>query len=108
MTNQTATESGGDAQTSETSHEDTRDIERTGSSVTRKGRVVEYVELGALAVLALLGVVAVFGAYASGLSAVDTWVADEYRSVFRTVFNLVVLGVVGIGMSILLRRRFGY
>jgi len=108
MTDEHATESNRDARTTETGGEKSPDVAGTGSADSRAARIVEYVELGALGVLAILGVVAVFGAYASGLSAVDTWVADEYRSIFRTVFNLVVLGLVGIGMSVLLRRRFGY
>ncbi|WP_158853929.1 hypothetical protein [Halorhabdus sp. CUG00001] len=79
-----------------------------GRAVTddRAGKIVEYLELGAVAVLALLSIIAVFGAYTSAMGAIDTWVAREYESIFRAVFNLVVLGLVAIGLSVLVRRRF--
>ena len=72
----------------------------------RKDKLIGYLEIGALAALALLGLVALFGAYSSALSAIDTWIAREYQSIFETVFNLVVLGLVGVGISVLVRRRF--
>ncbi|WP_181687120.1 hypothetical protein [Halorhabdus salina] len=90
----------------DTDRETTEDKARQPLPDERTSKIVEYLELGALSVLALLGIIAVFGAYTSAMGAIDTWVAREYDSIFRTVFNLVVLGLVGIGLSVLVRRRF--
>ncbi|UPV74799.1 hypothetical protein M0R89_01710 [Halorussus limi] len=53
----------------------------------------------ALGLFVLLAVVAVIQLYTSVNATIDTFVAREYRSLFRAAFNLVVLLVSGIGIS---------
>jgi hypothetical protein len=52
----------------------------------------------------LLGGVAAISLYLSAGQVIADWVAPEFRSLFRTAFNLVVLLVVGVGISWQLRR----
>ena len=54
---------------------------------------------GALGLFVLLAVVAVVQLYASVNATINTFVAHEYRPLFRAAFNLVVLLVAGIGIS---------
>jgi len=54
---------------------------------------------GALGLFVLLAVVAVVQLYASVNATINTFIADEYRSLFRAAFNLVVLLVSRIGIS---------
>ncbi|AWB26629.1 hypothetical protein [Halococcoides cellulosivorans] len=69
-------------------------------------RVVRAMEYTALAGLSLLAVIAVIGAYVSANGAINVWVGGRFQPIFHTVFNLVVLGVAGIGISLIVRRRF--
>lgn len=69
--------------------------------------LAEYVELGTLAGLLLLGIVAAFGFYTSASTAIDRLVTAEYRPMFQAAFNLVVLLVAALGVSVVLRRRSG-
>ena len=71
----------------------------TGEGTVR--RYVDYVLLGGFLLLA--GVAAV-SLYLSAGQVITDWVAPEFRSLFRTAFNLVVLLVVGVGISRQLRR----
>jgi hypothetical protein len=64
-------------------------------------RYVDYVLLGGFL---LLGGVAAISLYLSAGQVIADWVAPEFRSLFRTAFNLVVLLVVGVGISWQLRR----
>lgn len=68
------------------------------------GDVRRYVYYGTMAGLLLLGFVALLQFYLSAGSAISTWIATEYRQLFRAVFNLVVLFCVGAAVSLLLRR----
>ncbi len=72
---------------------------------TDDGRDVRTLLLkGALVVLGLLAVVALFQFYTSALSAIDQWIGREYRALFRAAFNLVVLLAAGIGISLVVRE----
>lgn len=99
--------------TEETSHEPSgTDDEidggpdRNESSGDRRNRIVRFVELGSIMLLSLIALVAVVGIYTNASAAINVWFAPAYRPIFQTGFNVVVLGIVGIGISVLLRRRF--
>lgn len=62
---------------------------------------------GALGLFVLLAVVAVVQLYTSVGAAIDTFVAREYRPLFRAAFNLVVLLIAGIGISRTVRELSG-
>ncbi|WP_066141147.1 hypothetical protein [Haladaptatus sp. R4] len=63
----------------------------------------KYLYQGALVVLVLLAVVALFQFYMSALDVIRTFVADRYRPLFNAAFNLVVLLAAGIGISFTVR-----
>ncbi|MCO8243111.1 MULTISPECIES: hypothetical protein [unclassified Haladaptatus] len=63
----------------------------------------KYLYQGALVVLVLLAVVALFQFYMSALDVIWTFVADRYRPLFNAAFNLVVLLAAGIGISFTVR-----
>jgi uncharacterized membrane protein YqjE len=62
---------------------------------------------GALGLFALLAVVAVIQLYVSVTATINTFIAHEYRPLFRAAFNLVVLLVAGIGISWTVRQLSG-
>jgi uncharacterized membrane protein YqjE len=61
----------------------------------------------ALALFTLLAVVAVIQLYTSVGAIINTFIAHEYRPLFRAAFNLVVLLVAGIGISWTVRELSG-
>jgi len=61
----------------------------------------------ALGLFALLALVAVVQLYASVTATINTFIADQYRPLFRAAFNLVVLLVSGIGISWCVRELSG-
>lgn len=69
--------------------------------------VVAYLYWAALAALALLALVALLQFYLSASRAITIWVTREYRPLFQAAFNLVVLLVTGVGISLLVRRLMG-
>jgi hypothetical protein len=76
--------------------------ERTTTTRVRRG--LDYALLGGLA---LLGLVAAIQFYLAADQTINVWVTREYRPPFKMVFNLVVLLVVGIGLSRQVRRLSG-
>lgn len=66
--------------------------------------VVRYLYWAALFALALLAVVALLQFYLSVSRAVSIWVTREYRPLFQAAFNLVVLLVTGVGISLVVRQ----
>ncbi|MBX0294229.1 hypothetical protein [Haloarcula nitratireducens] len=86
---------GGDQPSSDAKDADDNDAGRSA---------VEYLEWGALTVLALVALVATFRLYFSVSAAVDTFVTRRYRPLFMAGFNLVVLLACGIGLSTVVRR----
>lgn len=66
--------------------------------------LVEYVQWGLLAVLLLLVLIATFRFYFSASTAVDRFVTRQYRPLFQAAFNLVILLIAGVGLSLLVRR----
>jgi uncharacterized membrane protein len=68
--------------------------------------VRRYANYAILLVLGLLAFVAVVRLYLTVSDVIATWVTDEYRSLFQAAFNLVVLLLTGVGISIQLRRLY--
>jgi hypothetical protein len=68
------------------------------------GGVRRYIDYVLLAGFLLLAGVAAVSLYLSVGQVITDWVAPEFRSLFRTAFNIVVLLVVGVGISWQLRR----
>ncbi|WP_162224436.1 hypothetical protein [Halorussus amylolyticus] len=62
---------------------------------------------GALALFVLLAVIATAQLYASVGATINTFVATEYRPLFRIAFNLVVLLTAGVGISWTVRKLSG-
>lgn len=67
-------------------------------------RLTAYLLWGTVAVLFLVGVVAVVGLYRSVGSIIDIWIAPDFQPLFRAGFNLAVVLVCALGLSVLLRR----
>lgn len=67
----------------------------------------EYLLKGALIVLGVIAVAALFGFYSSMMAVINEWVARRFQPIFKAVFNLVVLLVAGIGISLILRKLSG-
>ena len=65
--------------------------------------VRELLLRGALLVLSVLAVVALFQFYTSANAAIGEWIGREFRSLFRAAFNLLVLLATGIGISLVVR-----
>jgi hypothetical protein len=82
-----------DAATSE-ADDDTRDL-------------VRYARYALLGGLTLLALVATLRLYFAVSSAIDIWVAREYRPLFQAAFNLVVLLLAAIGISWEVRKVAG-
>jgi hypothetical protein len=59
---------------------------------------------GALGLFVLLAVVATLRLYLSVSDAIGIWVTREYRPLVSAAFNLVVLAVAGIGITVVARR----
>lgn len=83
--------------------------ESDGSPVTdtrlpETDEVARYLHWAALAGLAVFGLVAAISLYTSFGRIIDVWVAPEFQPVFRAAFNLLVLLLVGAGISLVLRR----
>jgi hypothetical protein len=74
------------------------------TTATRVRRGLDYALLGGLA---LLGLIAAIQFYLAADQTINVWVTREYRPPFKMVFNLVVLLVVGIGLSRQVRRLSG-
>ncbi|XGI84432.1 hypothetical protein ACEU6E_04070 [Halorutilales archaeon Cl-col2-1] len=63
-----------------------------------------YVERGVLGILLVIGFVASLRFYLSATAAIDYWVTDAYVDVFQAAFNLIVLLLVGIGITRQIRK----
>jgi hypothetical protein len=93
--------SGSDADTDTASGTSERSDTETAARV-RRG--LDYALLGGLV---LLGAFAALQFYLAADRTINVWVTREYRPPFKMVFNLVVLLVVGIGLSRQVRRLTG-
>lgn len=79
----------------------------TGDAPLDPDRIRRYLNYAVLGGLVLLGFVAAVQFYLHAGSAIDRWVAREYRSVFQAGFNLAVLLVAAAGVTYQLDRLSG-
>jgi hypothetical protein len=69
--------------------------------------LVTYARYALLAGLTLLALVATFRFYFAVSSAIDLWVAREFRPLFQAAFNLVMLLLAAVGISWEVRKVAG-
>jgi hypothetical protein len=67
-------------------------------------RLRRFLNYGLLAGLLLVALVSAIGLYTAISSAISTWVAREWRPLFRAAFNLAVLLLAGSGIVWQIRR----
>ena len=80
------------------------DAGSTRDTAARVRRGLDYALLGGLV---LLGAFAALQFYLAADRTINVWVTREYRPPFKMVFNLVILLVVGVGVSRQIRRLTG-
>jgi hypothetical protein len=80
------------------------DGDAQADTAERVRRGLDYALLGGLV---LLGLVAAVQFYFAADRTINVWVTREFRPPFKMVFNLVVLLVVGVGLSRQVRRLTG-
>jgi len=66
--------------------------------------IAVYAQWAVFAILTLVALIATLQFYFSASSAIDTFVTERYRPLFRAAFNLVVVLACGLGLSVLVRR----
>jgi len=66
--------------------------------------IAVYAQWAVFAILTLVALIATLQFYFSASSAIDTFVTDRYRPLFNAAFNLAVVLVCGLGLSVLVRR----
>jgi len=66
--------------------------------------LARYLQLGAVAVLSLLTLIATFRLYQNGSRAVSLWVSPAYEPFFQAGFNLVVVLISVSAVAFLLDR----
>jgi hypothetical protein len=96
-----------DATEANTTMTETNIDTETSEASTDGFRIRTNLYRAALGLFVLLAVVAVVQLYASVNATIATFVAEEYRPLFRAAFNLVVLLVSGIGISLTVRELSG-
>lgn len=83
---------------------DTETPNPTVAQPTNARDVRSYLYWGALVGFALLAARATLQLYGSANRAIRIWIAPDFQPVFVAAFNLVVLLVAAIGISIVLKR----
>jgi hypothetical protein len=79
---------------------------QSSDRVTASGRSVrEYLEYVVLAVLVLFALLAAFRFYGHTSAAISEFISPAYRSLFKALFNLVVLLTSAAGIALLLAQR---
>lgn len=69
-----------------------------------KQKIVGYLFWGTFGAAFLFGAFAAFGFYQSVIEIIDIWVSEDFEPIFRAVFNLVVVLIAILGISLLIRR----
>jgi hypothetical protein len=75
-----------------------------GGGESTADRLRRYLNYAVLAGLMLIALVAVFRLYGAVTRTINTFVTPEYRAPFLAAFNLVVLLVAALGISLQLKR----
>ncbi|MUV90298.1 hypothetical protein GJ629_10655 [Halapricum sp. CBA1109] len=94
-----------DTQQTQTTDEPFEEYDSDPDAATDRSDAQYYAELLGAGVLLLLGAIAAVGFYTSVSTAISRLVVRQYEPLFQAAFNLVVLLVVGVGLSLLWRRR---
>ncbi|MFC5970415.1 hypothetical protein ACFPYI_03645 [Halomarina salina] len=63
-----------------------------------------YLLYGALGLCVLLALVATVNFYGSASHAIDVWVSERYQPLYQAAFNLGVLLLAAVGISLVVRR----
>ena len=84
---------------------DSDDAKTAEQANARTRRIREYLEDTGLAVLVLFALLAAFRFYGHTSAAISEFISPAYRSLFKALFNLVVLLVSAGGIAVLLARR---
>ncbi|SFS07351.1 hypothetical protein SAMN05216559_3202 [Halomicrobium zhouii] len=66
--------------------------------------IVDHLQWALFVILILVVLVATFQFYFAASSAIDQFVTGRYRSIFQAGFNLAILLVSGLGLSLLVRN----
>lgn len=98
------TETATDPETDESSDTDDPSDTDGPSDTALSERMTAYLLWGTVAVLFLVGVVAFVGLYRSVGSIISIWIAPDFRPLVRVAFNLAVVLVCALGLSVLLGR----
>lgn len=69
-----------------------------------KTKMLRYLYWGGFALLFLFGAFAGWGFYRSIMRVIDIWVSSDFQPIFRALFNLTVVLVSVLGLSMLIRR----
>lgn len=66
--------------------------------------IVEYLQWALFAILVLVLLISTLQFYNAATSTINTFVAPRFRPPFRMAFNLAMVLVSGLGLSLLVRR----
>lgn len=75
-----------------------------GASGDDSQTIVSYVQWALFVILVLVVLMATLRFYFAASNAIDQFVASQYRSIFQAGFNLAILLVGGLGLSLLVRN----
>lgn len=64
-----------------------------------RGDVERYVRYLLVAGFSLLALIAMLRFYFAASATIDTWISQDYRSLFQALFNLAILLVAGAGIG---------
>lgn len=64
-----------------------------------RNSVERYVRYLLVAGLSLLALIAMLRFYFAASATIDTWISQEYQSLFQALFNLAILLIAGAGIS---------
>jgi hypothetical protein len=82
-----------------------RDNRPQGQGVkATKQKIVGYLFWGTFGTVFLFGAFSAYGFYQSVIDIIDIWVSEDFEPIFQAVFNLVVVFVAILAISLLVRR----
>lgn len=85
---------------------ETTETDQTEQSVneSQKEQMLKYLYWGGFIGLCLFGVFAAVGFYRSVMEIINIWITADFKPVFRMLFNLVIMLIALLCLSVLLRR----